>query len=115
MILALTLRNLLDPAQARNSLLALEAAPADNFGSHKFVNTERYPMSPISPDTSINHLPPERMTPEQRRLEIASILAKGLVRRRQLTFGISQNPGTERKVLFGFSGDQSVHTDLHNK
>ena len=115
MILALTRRNLLDPAQARNSLLALEAAPADNFGSHKFVNTERYPMSPISPDTSINHLPPERMTPEQRRLEIASILAKGLVRRRQLTFGISQNPATERKVLLGFSGDQSVHRDLPNK
>ena len=113
--MALTRRNLLDPTQARNSLLALEAALADNFGSHKFVNMERYPMSPVSPDTSINHLPPERMTPEQRRLEIASILAKGLVRRRQLERAISQIPATERKVLLGFSGDQSVHTDLPNK
>ena len=70
---------------------------------------------PMSLKTSINHLPPERMTPEQRRLEIASILAKGLVRRRQSKLAISQIPATERKVLLGFSGDQSVHTDLPNK
>ena len=37
----------------------------------------------MSLKNSINHLPPERMTPDQRRLEIASILAKGLVRLRQ--------------------------------
>ena len=30
----------------------------------------------------INHLPPERMTPEQRRHEIASLLANGLARLR---------------------------------
>ena len=29
-----------------------------------------------------NHLPPERMTPEQRRHEIASMLANGLTRLR---------------------------------
>ncbi len=78
----------------------------------KFVNTDRYPMSL---KTSINHLPPERMTPEQRRLEIASILAKGLVRLRQSSPAKRQIPATERKVLLGFSGDQSVHTDLLNK
>jgi hypothetical protein len=65
--------------------------------------------------TSINHLPPERMTSEQRRLEIASILAKGLVRLRQSSLANRQIPATERKVLLGFSGDQSVHTDLINK
>ena len=64
---------------------------------------------------SINHLPPERMTPEQRRLEIASILAKGLVRLRQSSPVKRQIPATERQVLLGFSGDQSVHTDLINK
>ena len=64
---------------------------------------------------SINHLPPERMTPEQRRLEIAAILAKGLVRLRQSSPVKRQIPATERKVLLGFSGDQSVHTDLINK
>ena len=37
----------------------------------------------MSLKNSINHLPPERMTPEQRRMEIAAILAKGLVRLRQ--------------------------------
>jgi hypothetical protein len=30
----------------------------------------------------INHLPPERTTPEQRRHEIASLLANGLARLR---------------------------------
>ena len=69
----------------------------------------------MSLKNSINHLPPERMTPEQRRLEISSILAKGLVRLRQSNPVKRQIPATERKVLLGFSGDQSVHTDLINK
>ena len=55
------------------------------------------------------------MTPDQRRLEIAAILAKGLVRLRQSSPIKRQIPATERKVLLGFSGDQSVHTDLINK
>ena len=69
----------------------------------------------MSLKNSINHLPPERMTPDQRRLEIAAILAKGLVRLRQSNPAKRQIPATERKVLLGFSGDQSVHTDLINK
>jgi hypothetical protein len=69
----------------------------------------------MSLKNSINHLPPERMTPEQRRLEIAVILAKGLVRLRQSSPVKRQIPATERQVLLGFSGDQSVHTDLINK
>ena len=69
----------------------------------------------MSLKTSINHLPPERMTPEQRRMEIASILAKGLVRLRQSSPVKRQIPANEREVLLGFSGDQSVHKDLINK
>ena len=69
----------------------------------------------MSLKNSVNHLPPERMTPEQRRLEIAAILAKGLVRLRQSNPVKRQIPATERKVLLGFSGDQSVHTDLIHK
>ena len=69
----------------------------------------------MSLKNSINHLPPERMTPDQRRLEIAAIFAKGLVRLRQSSPVKRQIPATERKVLLGFSGDQSVHTDLINK
>ena len=69
----------------------------------------------MSLKNSINHLPPERMTPDQRRLEIAAILAKGLVRLRQSSPAERQIPATERKVLLGFSGDHSVHTDLINK
>ena len=34
----------------------------------------------------INYLPPERMTPEQRRREVASLLANGLVRLRSTAF-----------------------------
>jgi hypothetical protein len=104
-----------EPAPARNSLLALESSLSDNFDPHKFVFKDCYPMSPT---TSINHLPPERMTLEQRRLEIASILAKGLVRLRQsgpAHLAQRQIAATDRKVLLGFSGDQSVHTDLINK
>ncbi len=69
----------------------------------------------MSLQNTINHLSPERMTPEQRRLEIAAILAKGLVRLRQSNQTERQMRATERKVLLGFSGDQSVHTDLINK
>jgi hypothetical protein len=72
----------------------------------------------MSLKNSINHRPPERMTPDQRRLEIASILAKGLVRLRQSSpadLAERQIPATERRVLLGFSGDQSVHADLINK
>ena len=38
---------------------------------------------------TINHLPPERMTPEQRRQEVASLLAHGLVRLREAVFAQS--------------------------
>ena len=69
----------------------------------------------MSLKNSINHRPPERMTPDQRRLEIASILAKGLVRMRQSNQTERHIPATERQVLLGFSGDQSVHKDLINK
>jgi hypothetical protein len=87
----------------------VEGRPVASF---RLSKPERYPMSLKN---SINHLPPERMTPEQRRMEIASILAKGLVRMRQSNPVKRQIPATERKVLLGFSGDQSVHTDLINK
>lgn len=63
----------------------------------------------------MTNLPPRQMTPEQRRLELASILAKGLVRLRQSNQADSQKLATDRAVSLAFSGDQSVHTDLINK
>jgi hypothetical protein len=62
----------------------------------------------------INHLPPERMTPEQRRLEIACILAQGLVRLRLAPSTDRLIRATARKLALGFSGDQSVHADHVN-
>ena len=63
----------------------------------------------------INHLPPERMTPEQRRHEIASLLANGLVRLRTSGTEQSANIAEESEFELGFSGNQRVHTDPVNK
>ena len=62
----------------------------------------------------VNHLTPERMTPEQRLREIASLLANGLVRLRQLAPLDAQNISQESKISLGFSGYRSVHTDHVN-
>ena len=56
----------------------------------------------------ISPIPPEQMTAEQRRREIALLLARGLVRLR--------GTSTESKFELGFLPDQSVHTDpVNNK
>lgn len=63
----------------------------------------------------INHFPPERMTQEQRRHEIASLLANGLARLRISVAEQSANVATEGEFELGFSGSQRVHTDSVNK
>lgn len=63
----------------------------------------------------INHLPPERMTPEQRRHEIASLLANGLARLRSSGIVQSANMAAESEFELGFSGNQRVHSDPVNK
>lgn len=56
----------------------------------------------------INPIPPEQMTAEQRRREIALLLARGIVRLR--------NAATESKFELGFLPEQSVHGDpVNNK
>jgi hypothetical protein len=62
----------------------------------------------------INHLPPDRMTSEQRRNEIAGLLAAGLARLRSEKFAQSAETSGQRAVLLGFSAYQSVHTDTAN-
>lgn len=57
----------------------------------------------------INYLPPERMTPEQRRREVASLLAKGLVRLRSATQGQSTTVAAESKFELAFTGHQRLH------
>ena len=63
---------------------------------------------------AMTHLPPERMTPEQRRHEIAAILAQGLLRLR--TQGDTPlNVSTENEFGLGFSPEQSVHVHPANQ
>lgn len=63
----------------------------------------------------INHLPPDRMTPEQRRREVASLLAIGLVRLRSEGLERSADAASENEFELGFSGHQRVHTDPIHK
>jgi len=59
----------------------------------------------------INHLPPERMTPEQRRHEIASLLANGLARLRISGAEQSAHNAEASEFELGLSGNQRVHSD----
>lgn len=50
------------------------------------------------------------MTPEQRRREIASLLANGLVRLRNGGAAQSANMAAESEFELGFSGHQRLHS-----
>lgn len=62
----------------------------------------------------VNHKPPERMTPDERRTEIASILARGLARLRMTQAPVSKYIPTVSDISLAFSGTQSVHSDPVN-
>ncbi|WP_413894000.1 hypothetical protein [Candidatus Skiveiella danica] len=62
----------------------------------------------------VNQSPPERMTPEQRRCEIASILARGLARLRMSPAVPPANNSAEREISLAFCAHQSVHSDPVN-
>lgn len=64
---------------------------------------------------AINQIPPGRMTPQQRRHEIASLLANGIARLRMSSALQSTNSDRQRDVLLAIRGHQSVHTDPVNK
>lgn len=63
----------------------------------------------------VNQTPPEKMTPEQRRQEIATLLANGLARLRST--GCQRHAGVtaESKFELDSSGHQSVHSNPVNK
>lgn len=63
----------------------------------------------------VNQTPPERMTPEQRRQEIAMLLANGLIRLRDTHTLQSPNGLPESEFELDSSGHQSVHSNLVNK
>ena len=63
---------------------------------------------------AINQLPPDRMTSEQRRREIASLLANGIARLRSADSRPSAGRTSESEFELGFSGHQRVHSDPVN-
>lgn len=74
-------------------------------------------MRDIRPsDYPVTPLPPEHMTAAQRRCEIASLLANGLIRLRS-TGGpqLVKNVARENGFDLAFSGHQRVHSHPVNK
>jgi hypothetical protein len=61
-----------------------------------------------------NQIPPERLTPEQRRQEVAFLLAQGLVRLRESRCEQSVKGRGESAFVLGFASQQSVHRDSTN-
>jgi hypothetical protein len=61
-----------------------------------------------------NHIPPERLTPEQRRHEVAFLLAQGLVRLREIATTQAEKGRGKSAFVLGFAGQKSVHTDTVN-
>ena len=57
----------------------------------------------------INTTPPDRMTPEQRCHEIASLLANGLARQRSSGVAQSANVAAESEFEFAIPSERSVH------
>ncbi len=58
---------------------------------------------------AINQIPPDRMTPEQRRHEIASLLANGLERLRMGRVAPSANMTAESEFELAIPSERSVH------
>ena len=58
---------------------------------------------------SLNHTPPEKMTPAQRRAEIAGLLANGLVRLRGQSVAASRPVSLDSEFGLGFGSHKSVH------
>ncbi len=59
----------------------------------------------------VNQTPPEKMTSAQRRQEIASILANGLIRLRNARYQRHAGMGTESEFELDSSGQGSVHSN----
>lgn len=62
----------------------------------------------------VNHTPPERMTVQQRRLEIAALLACGIARLRQPRISQSNKEMTENRFELAIPPDGSVHGDSNH-
>lgn len=59
----------------------------------------------------VNHHPPEKMTIEQRRSEVAQLIARAVVRMRTQPVAKSANVADKSEFSLGFSAKGSVHTD----
>lgn len=62
----------------------------------------------------VNQTPPDRMTSEQRRLEVAALLARGIARLRQPSLRQSKNLHEESGFELAIPPGVSVHGDSNN-
>lgn len=62
----------------------------------------------------VNQIPPDRMTPEQRRLEVAVLLARGIARCRQPSLEGSRNSHAENEFELANLLRRSVHEGSNN-
>ena len=73
--------------------------------------TSRVESATARSDCPVSHQPPEHMTAAQRRCEVASLLAKGLIRLRSADGPQPlENVARESRFELAFSGDQRVHS-----
>lgn len=63
---------------------------------------------------TIKQVPPDTMTPAQRVVEVAALLANGLVRLRAANAQAHVEGRSERQFVLGFDGHQRVYTDPVN-
>lgn len=89
--------------------------PLARAGGHQRARpTEVFRLIRPTPVYEINYVPPDRMTTEQRRREVASLLALGLVRLRDAMFAQSAGGPAESEFELGFSGNQRLHSHTVN-
>ena len=73
--------------------------------------TSRVESATARSDCPVAHLAPEHMTAAQRRCEIASLLANGLLRLRSSRQSPpAEDLARENRFELAFSGDQRVHS-----
>ena len=73
--------------------------------------TSRADNAAARSDCAVSHQPPEHMTAAQRRCEVASLLAKGLIRLRSADGPQPlENVARESEFELAFSGHQRVHS-----
>ncbi len=81
----------------------------DNLGINELDRNGVIPMM------DVKQTPPDRMTSEQRREEVATLLARGVARLHMPQTTHPQNPSTESEFELAIPPGRSVHGDPNNQ